>query len=76
MGIAVWGIAMSYVFVLAAGFVGATLVLVWLFGEAPGEESTRTEKETAEGFRSNGRLRAGSTPSGSVRTGRSEDAAA
>ena len=37
LGIAALGIAIVYLLVLVAGAVGALWVLVWLFGEAPGE---------------------------------------
>ncbi len=59
------GIAIVYLLVLVAVAVGALWVLVWLFGEAPGENE-RTGHETAGSLRSADRFGAGSTPSASV----------
>ncbi len=75
MGIAGLGIAVVYLLVLLAGGVGALWVLVWLFGEAPGE-GARTGHETAGSLRSADRFGAGSTPSASVGPDRSKDRAA
>ena len=69
------GIAMVYLLVLAAGFTGALLALVWLFGGAPGE-GTGAEREAVEGSRSADRAGAGSTPAASVEPERSEGKAA
>lgn len=74
MGVAALSIAMVYL--LAVTAVGALLVLVWLFGEAPPGESARTGRETVAGLRGADRLEAGGTPSPSVEPGRSEDEAA
>jgi hypothetical protein len=75
MGIAGLGIAIVYLLILVAGAVGALWVLVWLFGEAPGED-TRTGREAVGGSPSADRFGAGGTPSASVGPGRSEDRAA
>lgn len=75
LGIAALGIAMVYLFAVVAGFIGALLALVWLFGEAPGE-GTRSGHETGEGLRSTDRFWAGSIPPTSVGPDRSEDEAA
>ena len=74
MGIAGLGIAVVYLLVLLAGAVGALWVLVWLFGEAPGE-GARTGRAVG-GSRRAERVGAGGTPSASVGPERSEDAAA
>ncbi len=75
LGIAALGIAMVYLFAVVAGFIGALLALVWLFGEAPGE-GTRTGREAVGGLRSTDRFGAGGTSSASVGPERSEDEAA
>ena len=75
MEIVTLGIAMGYIFVLAAGAFVALLALVWLFGEAPGE-GTGTERGTVEVLLGDDRFGAGSVPSASVGTERSEDEAA
>jgi hypothetical protein len=75
LGIATLGIAMVYLLVLVALAVGALWVLVWLFGEAPGE-GARTGHETVEGSRSTDRFGAGSMPPASVGPERSKDRAA
>ena len=75
MGIAGLGIAVVYLLVLLAGAVGALWVLVWLFGEAPGER-TRTGREAVEGSPGADRFGAGATPWASVGPERSEDEAA
>ena len=72
LGIAALGIAIVYLLVLVAVGVGALWVLVWLFGEAPGE-GARTGLETVgSSSRSADCFGAGSTPSASVGPGRSE----
>jgi hypothetical protein len=68
LGIAALGIAIVYLLVLTAVGVGALWVLVWLFGEAPGE-GARTGRETTGGSRSADRFGAGSTPSSFERSG-------
>ena len=75
MGIAGLGIAVVYLLVLLAVAVGALWVLVWLFGEAPGE-GTRTGRETIGGSPSADRFGARGAPSASVGPERSEDEAA
>ena len=75
MGIASLGIAVGYLLILVAGAVGALLVLVWLFGDAPGE-GTRTGREAVGGSPKAPRFGAGGTPSASVGPDRSEDEAA
>ncbi len=75
MGIAALGIALAYLLAVAAGAVGALLVLVRLFGEAPGG-GARTGHEPVGGLRGTDRFGAGSTHSASVGRGRSEDEAA
>ena len=75
LGIATLGIAIVYLLVLVAVAVGALGVLVWLFGEAPGE-GERTGHETAGSLRSADRFGAGSAPSASVGPDRSKDRAA
>jgi hypothetical protein len=75
MGIAGLGIAIVYLLILVAVAVGALLVVVWLFGEAPGE-GTRTGRETMGGSPSTDRVGAGEAPSASVGPDRSEDEAA
>ena len=73
MGIAALGIAIVYLLVLVA--VGALWVLVWLFGEAPGE-GARTGHDTVERLRSTDRSGAGRVPPASVGPERSGDEAA
>ena len=75
MGIAPLCLALVYLLAVAAGFIGALLVLVRLFGEAPGE-GKRTGHETAEGLRSTDRSRTLSIPPAPVGPERSEDEAA
>ena len=75
MEIAALGIAIVYLLAVAAGAIGALLVVVWLFGEAPGE-GTRTGCEAVGGLRSADRLGAESAPSASVGLERAEDEAA
>ncbi len=75
LGIAGLGIAVVYLIVLLAGAVGALWVLVWLFGEAPGE-GTRTGREAVGGSPCADRFGAGRPPSASVGPDRSEDEAA
>ena len=75
MGIAGLGIAVVYLLILVAGALGALLVLVWLFGEAPGE-GTRIGHETTGGSPSADRFGAGEASSASVGPERSEDEAA
>ncbi len=75
MGIAGLGIAIVYLLVLLAGAVGALWVLVWLFGEAPGE-GAGTGRETVGSSPSADRSGAEGTPSASVGPGRPEDEAA
>ena len=66
---------MVYLLVVTAGFVGALLALVWLFGEAPGE-GPRTGHETVERLQSTDRFGAASIPPASVEPERPEDEAA
>ena len=75
MGIAGLGIAIVYLLILVAGAVGALCVMVWLFGEAPGE-GTRTGREAVGGSPGADRVGAGGTPSASVGPERSEEDAA
>ena len=75
MGIAGLGIAVVYLLVLLAGGVGALWVLVWLFGEAPGE-GARSGREAVGGSRRAERDGAGGAPSASVGLERSEEDAA
>ena len=75
MDIAALGIAMVYLLAVVAGFVGALLALVRLFGEAP-DDGPRTGRETVEGLRSADRSGAASVPPASVGPERSEDEAA
>lgn len=76
LGIAALGIAMVYLLVLVAVAVGALLVLVWLFGDAPGG-GTGTGREEAVGEPWGAdRFGAGGTPSASIGPDRSEDRAA
>lgn len=71
LGIAALGIAMVYLLAVAAGFIGALLALVWLFGEAP-DEGTRTVERT----RNTDRFGTASVPPASVGSEHSEDEAA
>ncbi len=75
MGIAALGFAVVYLFILVAGAVGALLVLVGLFREAP-DASAGTGREAVGGSRGAARFGAGGVPPDSVRPGRSEDEAA
>ena len=75
LGLAALGIAVVYLLILVAGAVVALLVLVWLFGDAPGE-GTRTGREAVGGPRGAHRFGAGGTPSASVGPDHSEDEAA
>jgi hypothetical protein len=75
MGIAALGIAVVYLIILLAVAVGALWVLIWLFGEAPGE-ATRTGREAVGGSSSADRFGAGEAPSASVGPGHSENTAA
>ena len=75
MEIAALGIAMGYLIVIVAGAVVALLVLVWLFGDAPGE-STGTGHETVEGSPGTDRFAAARTPAASVEPERSKGKAA
>ena len=75
MGIAELGIAIVYLLVLVAVAVGALWVVVWLFGEAPGE-GARTGREAVGGSRGAARFGAGGVPPDSVGPGRSGDEAA
>ena len=45
MSIAALGIAVAYLLILLAGAIGALFVIIWLFGETPGE-TTNTGRET------------------------------
>ncbi len=56
------GIAMVYLLAVVAGFIAALLVVVWVFGEAPGE-STGNGRETIGGSPSADGFGAVSTPS-------------
>ncbi len=69
------GLALIYLLAVAAGAVGALLVLVRLFGEAPGE-GARTGHEPVGGLRGTDRFGAGGTHSASVGSERAEDEAA
>ena len=69
------GIAMVYLLAVAAGFIGALLALVWLFGEAP-DGGTGAGHETVEGLRSTDRFGAARILPASVGPERSEDEAA
>ena len=69
------GIAVVYLLVVAAGFTGALLALVWLFGEAPGE-GPRTGHVNVEQVQSTDRFGAASMPPASVGPERPEDEAA
>ena len=75
MGIAGLGIAVVYLLILLAGAVGALWVLVWLFGEAPGE-GARTGHETAGSSRSADRFGAQGPPSAPAGPDSSKDRAA
>lgn len=76
MGIAALGIAIVYLLVLVAVGVGALWVVVWLFGEAPGE-GARTGLETVgRSSRSADRFGAGAAPSAPDGPDRSKDRAA
>ena len=74
MEIAALGIAMVYLLVVGAGFILALLVLVWLFGETPGDRK-RTGYETIERSRNTDRFGAANIPPASS-SERSEDEAA
>ena len=65
MGIAALGIAVVYLIILLAVAVGALWVLIWLFGEAPGE-ATRTGREAVGCSPGADRFGAGEAPSASV----------
>jgi hypothetical protein len=75
LGIAALGIAIVYLLVLVAGAVGTLWVLVWLFGEAPGE-GARTGRETVGSLRSADLFGAEGPPSAPVGPDRSKDRAA
>ena len=75
MEIAVLGIAMVYLLAIAAGSIGALLVLVWLFGEAP-DESKGNGRETVGVSPSTERFGAVSTTAASGSPERSEGKAA
>jgi hypothetical protein len=65
LSIAALGIAMTYLLLVAAGAIGALLILLWLFQDAPGTiEKIGCEK--IEGPRSAERLGPGGTSSVSV----------
>ncbi len=74
LGITVLGTAMVCL-LATASFTGALLVLVCLFGEAPGE-GTRTGQDIVERLRSTDRFGAGGVYPASVGPERSEDEAA
>ncbi len=75
MGISGLGIAVVYLLVLLAVAVGALWVLVWLFGEAPGE-GARTGLETSGSSPGADRFGAGAAPAVSVGPEPSKDRAA
>ena len=61
LGIVALGIAIVYLLAVAAGFTGALLVLVWLFGEAPGAGAGTGREEAVGGSRGAARLGVGGT---------------
>jgi hypothetical protein len=65
LSIAALGIAVVYLLLLLAGVTAALLVLVWLFGDAPGVDR-RGESETFRDLRDVGRLRSRHTSSAQV----------
>ena len=65
MGIAALGIAVAYLLVVLGGAIGALLILLWLFDDAPGAIE-EIGGETIECSRSAGRLGPGGTPAVSV----------
>jgi len=75
LGIAALGIAIVYLLILVVGAVGALWVLVWLFGEAPGE-GARTGREPVGSLRSADHFGAEGSPSALVGPDRSKDRAA
>ena len=69
------GIAVVYLLVVAAGFTGALLTLVWLFGEAP-DEGPRTGHVDVHQSQCTDRFGASGMPPTSVGPERPEDEAA
>ncbi len=70
MGVAVLGMAVAYLLLVAFGALGALLVLLWLFRDQPGTTEKIEGKRSAEHFGSEG------THSTSVDPERWEDEAA
>lgn len=75
LGIATVAIAIGYLLVFAAGFVGALSILVWGFGEPP-SRGTEPESRDVEGLPSTDRSGAVSIPPAPIGPERSEDEAA
>ena len=75
LDIAALGMAATYLLLVAAGAIGALLVLLWLFRDTPGT-SEKIGREKIEGTRSAEQLGAEGTSSASDEPERCEDEAA
>ena len=75
MGIAALGIALAYLLLVAAGAIGALLILLWLFQDVPGRIE-KIERDKIAGSRSAERLVPGGTCSIAVEPERWESEAA
>lgn len=75
MGIAVLGMAVAYLLLVAAGAIGALLVLLWLFRDTPGT-TEKIGRKKIEGSRSAECLGSKGTHSASIEPERWEDEAA
>lgn len=75
MGIAALGMALAYLLLVAAGAIGALLILLWLFQDAPGRIE-KVEREKVAGSRGAEHLVLGGTSSIVVKSERWESEAA